>query len=356
MTVPRSVIALGLGYLVACSGAPSSRDAGLDAATDASPPDSTPETCASVLGRYEALLSDALACTSEIGCAATQDLPPQLPFCGRAVLRADTDERELAEIAERWVALGCRVEGTCPTAPERSVPACIDGRCTVIPPCALCPTDIEPVCTASDQNATNACVAAECLGEGVVTEGPCADTAECIALGGTCEEQLPGRSGSVAPCPAGTRFDATLFSTLCAGGTYRTVCCIPWDEPCPYLAWTLDLSLDPFTCRPAPGRGNVCIQPVGEVVECTGAAWEYFEPLAAPDADVTLEMDVTSEGDGGASVVLTGTRTGSERRFRCTGPVQWDPLSDDRSTWYCEACDRDTCNVCAIQQAVSCRL
>ena len=339
--------------LVGCGtagGAPPDSGAGTDAGADSGSPDGGgARTCADLLTQYSTLMGQLQSCDDQHGCAlTTRPLPELPPFCSQAVIRAGVDESELAALAAAWTSQKCQVPGTvCGGFPANGVPTCVSGRCDALAPCALCPTDYAPVCTTSGLNAINACTAEQCLGSTVADAGACSDTVACVDRGGTCVESPPGTPGTTPPCPSGKRYDASSpVSSLCAAGQFPTTCCEPWDAPCPYLAWTLNLSKNPFTCA---DTGNVCLHPRGEVTRCT-ATWDFFAPFSGADPNVTLQVSVAEDG----RVSVTGINSDTGRTFTCTGEIWWSALSDDSASWQCEACLGTDCTTCSIEQSVSC--
>ncbi len=309
-------------------------------------------SCDDLLTRYRELMDTVSVCSAQSGCrVATIPAADDIPFCAGGLVAKDADESGIAKLMDQWKALGCSMQGVCPLPPKDAIPMCIDGRCAAISPCEMCPKDLDPVCTASGMNAINKCHAEKCLYSSVGGQGVCPDTPACLEKGGTCRETLPGTPGTTPLCADGEKFGNDFMRPVCADGNFLTTCCLPWDQPCPYLATTMNLSRDPFTCgRSSYGSGNTCLHPQGEVTSCQ-AAWTHFLP--GGDADPQAAVRVTVRPGGG--VTLEGTHSGTGRTFTCSGQIWWDPL-DGASDWSCQACLGDDCTTCTIEQSASCAL
>jgi hypothetical protein len=300
--------------------------------------------CDALGGELKAWVAAHATCNESLPCRRL-DLPANGPLCD-AVAAPGGDGGALAALVDAWNAAGCDTGATCGFTPGEATCG-PGGTCELVTDdaCAQCPADLDPQCTVTGQNAINACYAEHCLEQPVAHAGFCADSAACVAAGGTCEETF----FFDPPCPDGTRWNAADPSAECPGGNLRNTCCAPWAEPCSFVAGSMTLSLDPFTCAPPAGPGApwTCLHAT-EQASCSLAA-TVGRPLEEPfDADVAVTAAF------GNVVKVEGRHHVTGRTFACEGKVSYDPLRVE--TWACSACLGAQCDACDVDVTGLCNL
>lgn len=308
-----------------------------------------PQDCDALAGAMRDWVDAHQRCTAEDACQRLDDVIPTNAGICDPLGAPGEDLDDLQALADAWTALGCETDGVCGFTPGAAV--CSDaGTCTleIDDDCESCPTELDPVCTESGENAVNECWAAECLQARAWEPGFCPDSAECTAAGGTCDETY---FTADPPCADGTYWDAMEpFSNGCAGGNLRNECCIPWNQPCSYVASSNTLSLDPFTCAPPTGDGQpwTCLHALDQEDTCA------IDGIVEQPLGPTYPADIVVTAAFGSTVHVEGLHENGSS-FTCDGVVSF--AFDVISTWSCEACDVDgECTTCDIDQTAYCAL
>ena len=307
-----------------------------------------PLDCEAVRAQIVAWLDAHQSCSDAAPCTRLD--PPALPqhpdFCN-ALAAPGEDGDELQALLDAWSAAQCTEQIVCGFEPGEA--QCVNGTCQLSESqCHTCdPTELDPMCTVHNQNAINACYAEHCLMSEVAHPGFCDDSPECVAAGGTCEETF----SFDPPCPDGTRWDTADPEHACPNGNLWNTCCIPWAEPCSFVAGSMTLSLDPFTCAAPTGQGApwMCLHQV-EQSSCT------LDSVLEQSLGETHDATVTMVAQLGSVVTVQGTHNQTGRTFVCTGEVSYDVST--QSPWSCETCDAGgtTCETCTIGQSWRCTL
>lgn len=305
-----------------------------------------PADCDGLAAAMITWLADHQSCSGEGSCQRLEEIIPSNAGICDPIASPGDDLDDLMALAAAWEALGCESEGSCGLTPGDAV--CSDaGTCTLdtTDDCAACPNELDPVCTDDGQNAVNACWAAECLQARSWEPGYCPDSAQCVEAGGTCEESY---FTAEPPCVDGLRWDpADVTAKGCAGGNLRNECCVPWEEPCSFVASSNTLSLDPFTCAAPTGEGVpwTCLHANAQDT-CE------LEGRVEQPAGETYDADVVVTAGLGSNVNVVGTHANGST-FTCDGVVSF--AFDVVSTWTCEACDAEgACTACEIDQTAYC--
>jgi hypothetical protein len=255
------------------------------------------------------------------------------------------DQAALDALLGDWTAEACTLDGTCGFIPGTA--ECVNGTCQLVidDDCENCPTNFDPVCTVNGANAINPCFAVECLMDQVAHPGFCADSPQCTAAGGTCNETYYYEP----PCPDGTMWDVADTDHSCPGGNLRNYCCQPYGEPCSFVSMSGTLSLDPFTCQQPTGPGApwTCIH-MPDQQTCTIPA-----SIEQPFNEV-YDANVTVQAHFGNTVTVTGVHNETGNTFTCNGVVSYDFATVE--SWACTACDGANCTDCTIQESGYCQL
>jgi hypothetical protein len=306
-----------------------------------------PEDCDGIRDAIVDFLGAHSSCGQANDC--TRPILPDnsLAFCD-PVAALGGDAAALDALVDAWNAKGCSEPGTCGFIAGTA--ECVAGQCVLVEDtsCDDCSAELDPQCTVNGSNALNACFAESCLHEAVAHPGFCADSPECTAASGTCEETFFDQP----PCPDGTRWDLDDPEESCPGGNLRNTCCQPWDAQCSFVATSMTLSLDPFTCAAPDGND--------------GQPWMCAHIPAQDDCSVPATMEqplgdtwnasVTVDAAFGNMVTVTGTHADTGRTFTCTGKVSYDTF--DAQSWSCTSCAPGAvdCIDCIVLQQGGCNL
>jgi hypothetical protein len=303
-------------------------------------------TCEEIAQAIDALIDAHQACSPTASCARLTLPENHELFCDR-VAALGTEQATLDSLVAAWTEAACDGAMSCGHAPGSA--ECVSGSCQIVDQagedCASCPSTLEPKCTTDNQNALNACYAQYCLQQPIAHDGFCADSAACLAAGGSCEE----RSFDAPWCPDGTRWDKFEPERACAGGNLRNTCCVPWSEPCSFVSLSQTLDLDPFTCDKPTGAGNpwTCLHPQDQQGCVFGATLEQPFGLTYPGS-----IEITASF--GSELGVKGSDPASGRSFTCSGKISYDAFFPQ--SWACSACLGGSCKSCTITASADCQL
>lgn len=261
--------------------------------------------------------------------------------CGRNVAAPNGERDALTTLVREFHASGCVIPAF-GCGFMGGLAECRAGSCVLAESgCETCDETLDPVCTVDGQNARNRCQAERCFLSMPAHSGYCPDSAACTAVGGTCNEALPGES----PCADGTwpaRPDPYLE---CASGFVDNTCCVPTAFPCAFVEGSYTLERDPFTCGAVP-PASVCVS-TGPQTSCVldGSI------SGAGGAASSVVFDVGAGGDS----AITGRDPATGRTFECTATLTGGPFG--ASEWRCRACDAaGACSECAIDSINGCAI
>lgn len=314
-----------------------------------------PFDCAALLDQLVAFAEAHQSCDESNPCVRLD--PPLFPdndplLCSLDAALGD-DGAALAALVDSWNESDCgpvSIDGdfVCGAAPGQAT--CEAGKCVRKDPlaeCDTCDTTLDPVCTVGNQNALNACFAEKCLLEAVAYPGYCEDSATCDAAGGDCEATFLDEPF----CPLGSKYDLADMAQGCAQGNLVGTCCTPWAEPCAFVAFSYNLSLDPFTCADPPTSPPWTCLYIAEQTSCSASA-TLAHALEDIPADVSVEVGP------GHQVVVNGTHGETGRTFVCTGEMGYGMTDADGAIWSCTACDAGgtSCTTCDVVEHRYCDL
>lgn len=261
--------------------------------------------------------------------------------CGRNVAAPNGERDALTDLVREFVTGGCVIPAF-GCGFMGGLAECRAGTCVLAETgCDTCDETLDPVCTVDGRNARNRCQAERCFLSMPAHSGYCADSAACTAVGGTCNEALPGEP----PCAEGTwpaRPDPYLE---CANGFVDNTCCVPTAFPCAHIEGSYTLERDPFTCGAVP-PASVCVS-TGPQTSCVldGSI------SGAGSRAATIVFDVAAGGD----TSITGRDPTTGRTFECTATLTGGPFG--ASEWRCRACDAaGACSECAIDSINGCAI
>jgi hypothetical protein len=302
-----------------------------------------PSSCASIAQDIGGWLGAHQACNDANPCARV-DAVEVAGFCN-VVAAPGPDQAALDALVSDWDAAACTLNSTCGFEPGTA--ECVNGQCQLVvdDDCENCPTNFDPVCTVSGGNALNECYAVECFMDQVAHPGFCADSPQCTAAGGTCNETFFDEP----PCPDGTKWDEANPDHNCPSGNLRNYCCTPYSEPCSFVSLSGTLNLDPFTCQlpTGPGVPWTCIHMPNQQT-CTIPA-----SIEQPFNEV-YDATVTVVAHFGNTVTVTGVHNETGNTFTCNGVVSYEPFTAE--AWDCTACDGASCTDCIIWESGYCSL